>query len=280
MKNLKAYNSDATKAYKDAVQRKGTSDAKDCLLQIETKVCDAYQKYKDCFDANSLCNIQESDFAVSADEKRHLLDMYSYRSKIIKDIKANITNQQLVTIQTTCQNCTIDSVGTMDHIIPKEKYPIYAVNGYNLFPCCSKCNSYKLDSVSADSFLNLFLDTLPEVQYLFVDVYNDYGLINFRFYLSNDNGSVDVSLFNRITNHYDNLHLLERMKDAATTYLSDFIVTTKSYYKQLGKEIVAQITTENIKEKRKGYGYNYWKCSLELALINSDVFWDHLDSLM
>ncbi len=123
MKNLKAYNSDATKAYKDAVQRKGTSDAKDCLLQIETKVCDAYQKYKDCFDANSLCNIQESDFVVSADEKQHLLDMYSYRSKSIKDIKANITNQQLVTIQTTCQKCTNDSVGTMDHIIPKEKNP-------------------------------------------------------------------------------------------------------------------------------------------------------------
>ena len=205
--------------------------------------------------------------------------MYGYQKKIIRNIRSNITNQQIVTIQSTCQNCTIDSVNTMDHVLPKEKYPEYAVNGYNLFPCCSRCNSYKSESVDHSAFLNLFIDKLPSVQYLFVRVYWDIDSVNFEFFLSNEKGLIPNEFYTQIENHYANLHLLQRMKDASRSYLSEFISSNKNYYKKLGKDEVIEAVLESIKEDRVAYGYNYWRCCLKIALIESDIFWDYMDEI-
>lgn len=70
----------------------------------------------------------------------------------------------------TCQYCTLNSVNTLDHIIPKENYPEYAVHPKNLFPACSQCNSKKsnkwLDNNNNFEFINLYSHDLPNLQYL------------------------------------------------------------------------------------------------------------------
>ena len=278
MKNLNPFSGDAKKEYKDAVARKSLKTSSRKILEnIESDIESAYDTYKDNFDSNSLHAVT-SQYS-SSEIGMELIKMYSYQSRIIKNIKENIINQQVITIQSTCQNCTIDSVNTMDHVLPKEKFPEFAVNGYNLFPCCSRCNGYKSESTDHSAFLNLFLDELPSIQYLFVNVYWDIDSVNFNFYLSNAEGEISTELYAKIENHYTNLHLIQRMKDASRTYLSEFISTYKHFYKKLGRDSIIEAVQESVEEDRVAYGYNYWKCSLRLALIDSDILWGYIDKL-
>lgn len=274
MKNLISYNGNAVAEYQEAVRRKDKSSPDRANLEVvEADIVSAYNAYKSNFDLNTLHLLSDTNRFHGI--KKELLSLYNYQNKIVCNIRENIANQQLETIRTTCQNCTIDSVGTMDHILPKTSYPEYAVNAYNLFPCCSKCNEYKNIIVGQTKFLNLFLDELPEIQYLFVDVYANGDTLNFKFYLENKNDLIDKSLFETISNHFKNLHLLQRMKECSIAYLSDFISSIRPHLLRNNKAYVIETTLESIKEERKGYGYNYWKSSLKLALIESSVFWDY-----
>ncbi len=278
MKNLNPYSGDAKKEYKSAVARKPkNSDSRKRLELIEPDIEVAYDIYKDNFDSNSLHSVTSQD--LPSEIEKDLVNMYDYQSRIIRNIRANITNHQVITIQSTCQNCTIDSVNTMDHMLPKEKFPEYAVNGYNLFPCCSRCNGYKSEITDHSAFLNLFLDKLPFVRYLFVNVYWDIDSINFDFFLSNSTKLISVELYAKIENHYTNLRLLQRMKEASRTYLSEFISSNKHFYRKLGRHSIIEAVRESIEEDRIAYGYNYWKCSLRLALIESDIFWKYMDEM-
>lgn len=274
MKNLKPYKGDAFLEYKGAVNRKNESPQKTKLKLIEPLVKTAYQNYKNNFDINAL-HLVSADCKFN-DSKNELLTLYDYQNKAIRNIRENIKLQQIITIQTTCQYCTIDSVGTMDHILPQSIYPEFSINAHNLFPSCSKCNEYKSYIESSDEekcFLNLFLDILPEEQYLFVKIFESYGSIDYEFYLNN-NGKISSKLFLIIENHYKNLRLLSRMKDASRSYLSDFISSVRPHIKRSSIEYVKETAHESICEERLGYGFNYWKSVFKLALIESPIFWD------
>lgn len=278
MKNLNEYKGDAFLEFSDAIKRKTEPISKSKLDKIKPQVKDSYDQYYKNFKKNSLYLHRSTK--LFAENKKELQSLYEYQNKVISDIKSNIKEQQIQSIRTTCQNCTINSVESMDHILPQSEYPELAINAYNLFPCCSKCNEYKNvkeSSATKQEFLNLYLDKLPDIQYLFVDVFLNSGEIDFQYYLDNGAKKISAQFFNIIKNHYTNLHLIERMQDSARTYLSDFIASIKPNYKRHSKEYVIETTLEDIEDSREAYGYNYWKCSLKLALINSTIFWDHLD---
>ncbi|GHT55225.1 hypothetical protein FACS189446_6260 [Bacteroidia bacterium] len=124
--------------------------------------------------------------------------------------------------------------------------------------------------------MNLFLDSLPNIQYLFVEVIKENDSLNFRFYLSNYQSKIDPLLFQTIESHFKNLHLLQRMKDCSIAYLSDFISSIKPHLSRNGKDYVVETVLENIDDEQNGYGFNYWKSSLKTALINSPDFWNYI----
>jgi hypothetical protein len=123
----------------------------------------------------------------------------------VRELREEIRTIQPITIQNTCQHCAIDSVGSLDHILPKELFPEFVLNPLNLIPCCPICNSHKNQNwkseEGADYFINLYTDRLPRVQYLFVEVEGEGGDINFHFKLENRFG-IEDAIFkktNRIT---------------------------------------------------------------------------------
>ncbi|WP_237209296.1 HNH endonuclease [Rothia nasimurium] len=40
-----------------------------------------------------------------------------------------------------CSYCQISRANTLDHFLPKSRYPLLAISPWNLVPCCSECNS-------------------------------------------------------------------------------------------------------------------------------------------
>lgn len=276
MKNLKSYNLDSFDIHKRAVNKKNNGELKDRLLLLNPSIEVEFKSYTEKFTANELGLLKPDE--ILSHSKTDLLTLYNYQSSVIISVREKIRKLQIKTIINTCQNCTIDSVNSLDHILPKSLFPEFIVNPHNLFPCCTTCNSHKLVSIEIEGnamFLNLYLDELPREQYLFVDVFNDeYDELNFRFFIENVEEKIDPTLFSIIDNHYTKLRLFERMRLKSIEYISELenkIVTFK--HRLTIDDIISDLTTAaNIDSEV--YGYNHWKFILEITLLNSPLFID------
>jgi len=274
MKNLKPYNHDCFAVHKSAVSRKDEGELKKRLLNLDAEVEKEYKNFDAMFALNQIETLTSSSTLQAS--KDDLLTLYNYQSVVIRKVRENIRSQQIQTITSTCQNCTIDSINSLDHILPKSKYPEFVVNPKNLFPCCATCNSKKINSdgkSGGKQFLNLYLDQLPNVQYLFVKITIDKkGDFDFNFYLNNVGGQVDKKVFALIQNHYTRLDLFNRMKFKSIEYLSEFQNKLSSFKNLLPINQIQQSVSQSIASDQNVYGINYWRCILEMELIYNPLF--------
>ena len=276
MKNLKPYNEDCFEVFKEAVKSKRKN--KDILLNIEDNIESQFNIYSGKFRDKKLYEITSLE-DLSITEKDSLIDLYQYKAAIIQKIKGEILGNQIRTITNTCQYCTLNSVNTLDHFLPKEKFPDFSVNPLNLFPCCSECNSKKgslwLDSNNNHHlFLNLYLDELPNKRYLMADFDFQDDIPIVTFCLGNPE-NIDSRTYEIIKSHFSRLDLLKRMGERSNEEITNIINTIKGDYR-LNSDIssIKSTITETENENKKAYGYNYWKSVLKLSIIEKDEFWD------
>lgn len=274
MKNLNLFNGNPFDVYLASVANKNTIAIQTRLNLIVDNIRNQYTEYENQFNNHNLEHL--NSIITCPLESEALRSLYGYQTAIIREVRSNIEQQQVDTIRTTCQNCSLDSVSSFDHILPIGDFPEFSVNPYNLFPSCSICNGYKSAKWLIHGrrrFLNLFLDTLPEEQYLFLNIENDDNdEIKFDFFLENRN-DIDPELFQLIFNHYQELHLCERMKKKAirnyTILYNRFKV---SLNKQLGLPTVVDTVIEIAEDNKVAYGHNYWESIFEISMAQSPIF--------
>lgn len=269
MHNLKPYPDDAFSLYKDAVKRKDDGDVKDRLVAAEDTIQSCYQEYDKHFNANTLWNIVPK--RLKEPLAGDLYDMYGFDAAIVKQVKKWLRENNPVTVYGVCQHCGMALFDTMDHILPHKPYPEYAVHARNLIPCCTDCNRRK----SGREILNLYIDILPEVECLFMDVKANGDTIDLTFRLDNSKGLIPEPLFYKISNHYSKLDLFARLRDFTATKVAGFVIQINRIFEKDGKQAVIEKVKEDIEVLRKAYGYNYWEVAFQKGLVNSDVFWDY-----
>ncbi|CAA0243949.1 HNH endonuclease [Tenacibaculum maritimum] len=278
MRKLNPHNNDSFEFYKEVVASKRNSDKdpdyKDRIEAHENTISDQFDNYDDSFfDADNLISLVHHGF--TGQDKADLIKLYSYKSKKMQELKIAVTTTERNRLLNTCQNCTIGEVNSFDHFVNKEEFPEFSVHPKNLFPSCTKCNSYKGQEWREHGqikYLNLYFDELPEEQYLFVDVqvFNN-DVVTTDFYIANPNG-IDPIFFSRIEKHYNNLRLCERFKENADNVISSLENTIKICAGKLSLEDITNIINEKCEKDMVYYGFNYWKSILEKALINNDNF--------
>lgn len=270
------YKDDCFEVHKKAVNKKHQGELKERLLRLNSIVEAEFKIFLDKFKDNKLISLVPN--AVLSLSRKDLLSLYDYQSSVIISVRESIRKLQIRTIISTCQNCTIDSANTLDHILPQSNFPEFVVNPKNLFPCCSTCNSYKLDatkSARGQIFLNLYLDDLPKQQYLFVDVSLDENEeLDFRFYLQNIDNKIDANLFSIIESHFAKLHLFERMKLKSIECISELETRIRTFLHHLKLEEIIDNLIKAANDDKVAYGDNHWKCTLELALLKNPIFID------
>ncbi|MBU2905107.1 hypothetical protein KO529_09955 [Arenibacter algicola] len=277
MRNLNSYSGDDFQFYKDMIDSKKKSptdpDYKTRVTLLNTCVAKKYIEYRACFDGNNFSLLSAHPF--NNNTKTDLLKLYSFKSKIIQNLKIKITTTETKRIINTCQNCTISEINSFDHLIPKEEFSEYAVNPKNLFPSCTKCNSYKntkwKDQNSNPLFLNLYLDILPEQQYLFADIKIEDNVITVEFSLKNPN-RIDENTFNLILSHYTELHLLERFTENIDSVITPLENTINKFRQKLPLNEITDLIIETSEVNKLSFGHNYWKSILEIALVTSEEF--------
>lgn len=276
MLNLKVYDGGAFTFHQDVVNGKYTTikdpTYKDRVSALDPEVQNQFHVYDTAYGADALQTL--TPFGYNGQKKLDLLALYSYKSKVIQKLKVKVTTSETNRIINTCQNCTINEINTFDHIVPKDDYPEFVVNPKNLFPSCSMCNGFKAGIWRANDkrvFLNLYLDNLPQVQYLFVDVTVNGDVITTAFKVENTNG-IETNLFSMIEDHYAKLNLCKRFSDNNDSVITTFKNDVSAYDGLLNQQSIIDTVAKRCQRNRLAFGYNYWKSILELALVNTPAF--------
>ncbi len=276
MKNLISYQKNAFDFHKRVItQKRNTTENPEFKKTVSTYNDDIETKYKE-FEKEFVVNNLEalSNHGYDGEDRTTLHKLYSYRSKIFQRLKLELTTDENNRIDNTCQNCTIGEVNSFDHYLPKDKFAEFVVNPKNLIPSCSNCNGKKgakwIDGGNR-LFLNLYLDTLPTVQYLFVDIDIAGDEIALRYYLDNQN-SIDENLFQLITVHYKSLNLFQRFAENSDSVISELENSIKAYFKRLPLDKIKKSIIEASEADMGMFGTNYWKSVLKIALVNNEDF--------
>lgn len=282
MINLTQDTNDSFSEYKAAVDRKNDdSIEKKELLSIEKPMEDCYINYKQHFDSNNLENLNAA--RVGQQHKDTLLGLYSSNAAIVKNFRKRYFAQNP---QTYNNLCPLSEANTTEHILPKEKYPEYAVDTLNLIPACSGCNSKKGDSVidaisGKRTTINYYTDTLPQEQYLYMDFEVSNNNIKATYRLENYANKIDEEMYSLIERHFAKFDLLNRFNIKAIQEIGELI----NLYVVEGISNEAEYNTFAAKQIRKinmdkpQLGYNHWKVILYQSAATSDVFKNYILSL-
>lgn len=259
--------------FDQALDAKEDPDLVNTLDAMRPQLNITYALFGNHFSTNTL-EVLVADY-VCADVAPELDKLYLYGSATIRSFKTRIELAQPKSIRYVCQYCTLNHHDTFDHFLPQSEFPEFGVHPFNLLPACSNCNRRKSSiwrNNGQRTGLNLYIDALPDIQYIFVDIFWDVtGEVDFSFRLSNDNG-IDPRLFNLLTEHYSQLNLLKRLREAANSEFSGIFISVFNDMAFRNIDDLLSDVRRDGEDMRPLYGFNYWKAILQIALGTSDVF--------
>lgn len=273
MKNFNNYSDNTFEFHTKVLNQKKNKDYKDYIKNLNNQTQQRFELYDALFKDKKLESISISPYTDI--EKNELKKLYSYKNKCIQDLKKKLTTTEKNRIINTCPNCTISEISSFDHYLPKEEFPEFVVNPKNLFPSCSICNGHKGRNWKINNnrlFLNLYLDDLPNVQYLFVNLQFNNDLITAQFYLKNS-PDIEPNFYDLIESHYSRLQLYSRFELSSNETISSLDNTIRNSIENgIPINTIKKIAVEKSNQDRDAYGFNYWKSILELTLLNNNQF--------
>lgn len=278
MKKVDHYTNDAFEFHKTVVSNKRDEHVKTLLSANEAILKDAFDNYDFHFNGDSLIEIESLN--LSHELKKALLSLYRYDATAFRNLKNSLTtvNGKVVVM---CPMCTIDTIGSFDHILPKEEYAEFVDHPKNLIPCCTTCNSKKNMYWKENGtflFLNLYLDDIPEQQYLFLSVTQTESWPILNFSVKNEN-DIDEPIFNKILSHYSRLDLCRRFEEASGQYLSEIQDSIRSL-KDMGHtdDLIQTLLNQMCDKLQLREGPNFWKVVLLRNVVSNSILYSALIS--
>lgn len=277
MKKIKKYSYNSFEFHENVVDSKYNKSKdptyKDRINALNSDIQEQFEDYDKKFKENNLASL--SPKMISPNQKKDLIALYNYSAKPFKILYDELTTGENKTRQPICPFCTINNSNTLDHLIPKSEFAEFSDHPVNLMPCCSECNSKKASTWRTGNirkYLNLYLDDLPDLQYLFPNLSIDGATLRVEFFVEN-RYNIDKDLFKKIQNHYNDLNLCARFSLNSDNVITELKNLLKSFQHNIEKEEMKKLIIENEKKNCKFYGFNYWKSILKIeCCTNDDVF--------
>src|ERR1700686_2882744 len=155
--------------YMHCIATVGDAALKARLELIEDHVADASDDFEAAAIATMLHTIQPADHVGSVTRKE-LADLYTNRFAKAKS-RGRVIYDELMTAPANarCPLCGHRQISTLDHHLPKSRYPALAVAPLNLIPACLDCNKAKLERIpnsSAEETLHPYFDDVEGDEWL------------------------------------------------------------------------------------------------------------------
>ncbi|AXX93613.1 hypothetical protein CPU12_10930 [Malaciobacter molluscorum LMG 25693] len=170
-----------------------------------------------------------------------------------------------------CPLCNQRTVTTLDHVLPKTFYPIFAVTPFNLIPACADCNKIKdryQPNIAEEEIIHPYYDDISNQQYLYaVLVQTTPPSINFYIKQSNPINIIEK----RLNKHFSLFALNELYTSNAAGELANISFRLSKLYSTGGRECVREYLREEF-ESRYENNRNSWQTAMYKALYKNAWF--------
>lgn len=250
-------------------KREKLSKAKDEII----KFSEEYDLLAEC---GNLSSISPKDKSESGASKEELISLYDDKfSKKGQTARKYYDSIILSAPNGKCPQCGQRLVRTLDHYLPKSKYPLLAITPYNLIPCCSDCNKDKLDGLFESRELETihpYYDDFDDEVWLKAILIEQEPL-SFNFFTYKPESWSDEK-YRRAKNHFEVFGLNNLYKPYAAERITGEIGSISRMLQSCGEEIVKQEIMNRISDERKIYK-NTWKAAVYEAIYVSTWFWEY-----
>lgn len=218
-----------------------------------------------------------NEIVMGAVTKQELKDVYSQhmrgRAKPARQIYDEILNLAPLG---RCPFCGVGIATTLDHYLPKSKFPTVSVLPVNLVPSCKDCNTGKSAAIATtaeDQCLHPYFDQdyFIAEQWLFAEVIQTSPAF-IRFYVNPPQHWDHVSK-ERVKSHFQDFNLAARFSLEATNELAN-LQDTLSQYMKLSGAVAVQQQLIIVKNSHEGLHQNSWQTAMYQALSDSEWFCD------
>ena len=178
-----------------------------------------------------------------------------------------------------CPFCGISESSTLDHYLPKEKFPEFSVFPKNLVPSCAVCNTRKRDRIldkgtNARMFLHPCYDLIPDTAFLVVRARMEADALILSYRLTQPAGMA-LRTFQHLWSHFNELDLADRYRRMGLEHLGgQYLALRRAYGPGEDAERVAGKLIEGAEDFEELSGPNYWLAKLYRALAGNNDFCD------
>lgn len=172
-----------------------------------------------------------------------------------------------------CSYCQFGHAETLDHFLPKARYPSFAVVPDNLVPACMRCNKGKGSSIVTqenESSHPYFEDVRIENDVWLSAEVNQTHPVTSTFSVVCPQNWPD-SLVRRVSNYFNDFDLAKRYSVEAASEL----VSISAYLSDLPSDVLRMEHLGRVAVQEKRLSPNSWKSALYSALASS-VWYGHI----
>lgn len=280
MRALAVPNYDPQVVYQTCTNSISDIDLRNRLNVVTNDVVNAASDYEQRATAGQLYSIPPNncgndDIVAGAVTKKELKDVYN--SHMVGRAKpARVIYDQLLSQAPMgkCPFCGFGHASTLDHYLPKTKYPLVAVLPINLVPSCKDCNTGKSMTIATTAegqCLHPYFDhpNFFGEQWLYAEV-EQTTPANVRFYVQPPAHWDGVSK-ERVQSHFNDFKLVSRYAVEASNQLACLRDTLTSYQEYIGAEGVRQHLTIEAQSYSRRHS-NSWQTAMFQALAASDWY--------
>ncbi|MCJ8347605.1 hypothetical protein MJH12_18865 [bacterium] len=215
-------------------------------------------------------SLNGDDLVIKQVTKKELVQLYS--QQMVNNKNPSIVYNKIIKLSDfVCPFCTIGEANTIEHYLPKSKYPELAVIPNNLIASCKNCNPGKKGSrvaVSIDKqWLHPYFDDEPftTTQWIIAKVVHDTPMrVAFSIDLECELSQHEL---NRVQTHFTDFNLAQRFATKADQQIAKFkSIAKKHSHEHLIKHLKSVVLYES------GYVFNSWEDAMYQALMSDDDF--------
>ncbi len=206
--------------------------------------------------------------------KEALLHCYTGNTKLIRNLKQAIIDNQNVFYRGTCAYCGLNETKYMDHYLPKDDFPEFSILSYNLVPCCSYCNEKKsknfLDNTGERKIFNPYFEKAEETPIINCKLVCLESILKFSIELR-DNVSNKVFL-----NHLVTLGLIKRYEEQLPRIIASIIFDLIVNFDETNISIkkAKKVMDRKLKETESIQGNNSLLALVYRAFLEQDQLFD------
>ncbi len=268
---------DALTVYQQCINSISDNDLRHRLNQITNSISTAARDYEQKATSQLLYTIASNarhndEIALGGVTKGELRNIYSSHM-VVRTKPARSVYDSLLSLAPSgrCPFCGCGYATTLDHYLPKAKYPQFSVLPLNLVPACKDCNKDKLatDSTTAeDQSLHPYFDheNFTNQQWLYAEVIQT-APASIRFFVSAPDSWDEISEA-RVQCHFNDFDLAYRYSIEASNQLACLKDSLTMQLDNIGLHGIRKLLEIEAEAYAKNH-INSWQTGMYQALSGS-----------